>query len=253
MFWRLLTVLIGLFWAVMTVLLVREAYFPERGRAQLVPPGQVLERFLAGAETSSSTLHLYQGGDKAGHLTLVFRRLAEVEGLPVLGLLASGVFEWPGQAGVDVSFRLNAELENWQSWRRLRLDLDATDLDASARFAWTRGEAAPLWQVRRQGRVMLDETMIRAFLAAQGLHAEAWPAAGQTEAKMPLLQARETRLELAGRQRPGYVLTLGWQSLNDLRACFTETGELARIDLPNGYRLIEPLLHGLETASSLPE
>jgi hypothetical protein len=27
---------------------------------------------------------------------------------------------------------------------------------------------------------------------------------------------------------------------------FTEIGELARVDLPGGYRLLEPMLHGLE-------
>jgi hypothetical protein len=32
----------------------------------------------------------------------------------------------------------------------------------------------------------------------------------------------------------------------DVQALFTEVGELARVDLPHGFSLKEPLIHGLE-------
>ena len=42
------------------------------------------------------------------------------------------------------------------------------------------------------------------------------------------------------------LLTLPVLGQQGVKMIFTEAGELARIDLPDGYALLEPLIHGLQ-------
>jgi hypothetical protein len=42
------------------------------------------------------------------------------------------------------------------------------------------------------------------------------------------------------------VLTLPLFGPHEIQMIFTEAGELARIDLPDGYALLEPTIHGLQ-------
>ena len=60
------------------------------------------------------------------------------------------------------------------------------------------------------------------------------------------LQAREGQMVLAGRQRKCFVLTLPIMGMYEVKMIFTEAGELARIDLPDDYVLLEPTIHGLQ-------
>ena len=56
------------------------------------------------------------------------------------------------------------------------------------------------------------------------------------------MKANESRLSIAGKPRKGYTLTLSLFSLYQAKAHYTEVGEIARIDLPRGLVLIDPLL-----------
>jgi hypothetical protein len=60
------------------------------------------------------------------------------------------------------------------------------------------------------------------------------------------LRAREGLMQLAGRERKCFVLTLPLFGQHEIQMIFTEAGELARIDLPDGYALLEPTIHGLQ-------
>jgi len=57
--------------------------------------------------------------------------------------------------------------------------------------------------------------------------------------------AREGGITLAGRERRCFLVTAPLPGGQQVRMIFAETGELARIDLPQDYRLIEPLIHGM--------
>ena len=59
------------------------------------------------------------------------------------------------------------------------------------------------------------------------------------------LTAREGLMDLAGKNRRCYVLEITMMDHYHLKALFTEVGELARVDLPQGYTLLEPLVFGL--------
>ena len=73
MFWRTISTLGILFWAVMTGLLIRDTYFPEESRFAEVPPKVVLDLFLNHRE-SATTLLLYRGEEKLGHSTITARK-----------------------------------------------------------------------------------------------------------------------------------------------------------------------------------
>ena len=63
------------------------------------------------------------------------------------------------------------------------------------------------------------------------------------------LHAREGVMTLAGRERKCFVLTLPILGSHEVKMIFTEAGELARIDLPEGYSLLEPMIYGLQDGS----
>jgi hypothetical protein len=60
------------------------------------------------------------------------------------------------------------------------------------------------------------------------------------------VEAREGVMDLAGRGRRCFVVRMKVFETYDVQALFTEVGELARVDLPHGFSLKEPLIHGLE-------
>jgi hypothetical protein len=60
------------------------------------------------------------------------------------------------------------------------------------------------------------------------------------------LKAREGRMDIAGKQRRCYIVQLPLMPSNQLKMYFSELGELARVDLPHGFRLIEPMMHGMK-------
>jgi hypothetical protein len=60
-------------------------------------------------------------------------------------------------------------------------------------------------------------------------------------------------MELAGKRRRCYFVTLSPMQGMEMRIYFTEIGELARIELPQGYRLIEPMVHGLDPSMNTIE
>ena len=47
MFWRFLTAIIIVFWAVMTGLMIRDVYFPDHSRFAVVPVSMVFDLFLS--------------------------------------------------------------------------------------------------------------------------------------------------------------------------------------------------------------
>jgi len=59
-------------------------------------------------------------------------------------------------------------------------------------------------------------------------------------------KAREGQMLLAGKRRRCYIVQLPVMPGKEVSFYFTEIGELARVELPLGYRLIEPMMHGLE-------
>ncbi|MFM2169188.1 MAG: hypothetical protein RIS79_3559 [Verrucomicrobiota bacterium] len=258
MIWRAAAALAVLFWAVMTGLLIRDVYFPDESRFAEVPTGMVFDRFLRQAEVNANTLHLYHGADKIGHanLTLGSSRIPE-SGVRYHWLLR-GVVERLQARGerVDISWEVTGVSDGMGEWRQMEFTASLPRQQSSVKVVWAEGEKFPTVHVTREGKTVLD-TQNAGLLIALGLAGLQGGAGGEwAQALVPIaggsgageefhFTAREGGIELAGRERRCFLVTAPLPGGQQVRLVFAETGELARIDLPQEYRLIEPLIHGM--------
>lgn len=261
MLWRLLSAFVVLFWAVMTGLIIRDTYFPDYSRFAEVPVRMVFDLFLSEAAAFNNTLHVYQGQDKLGHTSFVLRRMeASLDPAlkPVYALVASGSLSLPGPTGkIEFSYQLNGELLEAEQWKSFRVRVNAPDSEVEADIAWKEGDQLPEIEIKKSGQIVMNTYMAKNLLENPG--ATGWitqmlpmklDMKSISQASAAKLQAREGRLELAGKQRRCYVVTATLIQGYEAKLYFSEVGELARVELPGGYRLLEPMMHGLEPGMS---
>lgn len=252
MFWRLITAMIVLFWAVMSGLVIRDTYFPDHSRFAEVPVPFVFDLFLSEAAAFNNTLHLYQGQEKIGHTTFALRRMEgkTEEQEPIYAIVANGSVAMPETAEkTEIGFRLNGELMSGEKWQRFEIQINAPQNETEAVIAWKDGDKLPQMEVKKGGKVIINSAMAQTLMdspAASSLITQLLPANSLPQATAMRLHAREGRLELAAKQRRCYIITGTFMQGYEAKFYFTEIGELARVDLPGGYRLLEPMLHGLE-------
>jgi hypothetical protein len=254
MFWRLLTVSILLFWAVMTGLVIRDSYFPDHSRFAEVPVRMVFDLFLTEAAAFNNTLDLYHDKVKIGHTTFTIRKIGDDDNSPLYALMVNGTVQMPTETeSVNATFNLTGELADAERWRRFKLDFKAPAAETSAMIAWKLGDELPDLEVKKSGKLVMDTEMAKAMMGMKdslGSGSE-WllqmiPAGALPEASAFQLKAREGQMELAGKKRRCYIVQLALMPGYELKMYFSELGELARVELPQGYRLIEPMMHGLE-------
>lgn len=252
MFWRLISALVVLFWTVMTGLIIRDTYFPDHSRFAEVPVRLVFDLFLSEAAAFNNTLHLYQGQEKIGHTGFALRMDENrgAEAGPLYALVAHGAVTVAGERGkMDVGFRMNGELLEAEHWQSFDIHITSPDNEMEAVIAWKQGAELPVIEVKKGGQVMMNTQMAQTLLespATSGWLKQMLPATALPQISTMRLHAREGRLDLAGKQRRCYIVTATLMQGYEARLFFTELGELARVELPGGYRLIEPMMHGLE-------
>lgn len=259
MLWRILSAVIVLFWAVMTGLIIRDTYFPDHSRFAVVPPRFVFDLFLAEAAAFNNTLHLYHEKEKIGHTTFTIRRDGDENAPFVYAVLASGSVEAKKDqlTGHDLTFRLNGELANAERWTSLDLEVKSLSADMLATIAWKAGDKLPAIEVKKGGQLVMNTQFIQTMMAMKGALGggdKDWLAQlsqVQQQAKSVPLSAREGLMDLAGKQRRCYIVTLEIMQMEEIRLYFTEAGEMARIEMPQGYRFIEPMMHGLERGMNI--
>jgi hypothetical protein len=253
MLWKVLTAVLLLFWSVMTGLLMRTVYFPEQSVLAEVPVRMVLDLFLNQAVTHSNTLHLYHQEKRLGHASFhVIRSGKEVEEAPLYRMTVSGGLDAEAGEGrrLAAGWRMEADLRDGEELEALRMDLTAAEVERTVQIRWKKGEKLPAMEVRQGNRVVMDT---KGALAMAGMgeqlglfggvmgFGEGAGGAPQVE-----VEAREGLMELAGRGRRCFVVRMRFFGVHEAQALFTEVGELARVDLPHGFSLKEPLIHGLE-------
>lgn len=258
MLWKSVTALIVLFWAVMTMLLVRHTYFPDDGVLSEVPVAQVLQRVVQNRQPMRNTLQLLQGTKRIGHADLSISEWREPLDPKPQGWAwqAGGMVDGAatGTPNAHLSWRFEGNLATDQTWDQINLAVRVTATDTNLFVSWKRGQESPTIEVRRGGKLIMDTqaaleqakqeqglangltSFLPGFMGSQKLSLE----------KSIHIVANESRLPLAGKPRKGYTLTLSLLSLYQAKAHYTEAGELTRIDLPRGLLLIDPLLEGLE-------
>ncbi|HRH98635.1 MAG TPA: hypothetical protein PLB55_22015 [Prosthecobacter sp.] len=262
MIWRMAAVLAVLFWAVMSGLLVRDIYFPEASRFAIVPPRMVIDLFLQQSETFGSTLHLYHQREKIGHANIQVSRRIQPNHRMVYDLIAHGSVEEVGAGTqmrrIEATWSLGCILADAERWQHLTIKAGFPQRDASMQLSWDKDQDAPDLLVKQGERVVMNSQDAKMLMGAAAgkdgalailsLLGGGLPKAG-AEPESRQLQAREGLIMLAGRQRKCFVLTLPLLGMHELKMIFTEAGELARIDLPDDYALLEPTIHGLQEAA----
>ena len=244
---RLLTALITLFWLIMTVLLVRVAYYPEGSRFAMLPPEAVLRMFLERG-ASGKQLHLYRGESKVGHLAFDLRRASGSPGSSSYTLLFSGMMERGAlrDDSASMNWRLNLGLQDARNWTGASGQLRWPSLGEVLDFNWRQGSPTPEFTFRRRGGVEVDDRLLQPLLGQiRAGGALGGSEAGAMDGDFLKISAREGVTRIAGQRRKGYMVEFSVMGRYRATAVFTEEGDLALIEFPEGYRALEPYIHGL--------
>jgi hypothetical protein len=257
--WRFAYFGIILFWLSMTFMLIQRTYFPDAGGAQPISVMDLLQRF---SQTNDylNNLTLLRGTEKLGHAS-ISAKLWEHEAthLPQgMELHAGGMVDgaaW-SQPGASMSWSFSGKLDQQQLWKTL--DVRVRTPTAAIIMQWTAGQEEPLLEVRRDGALIADlkslkqqaktMTLIPGFSGLQGLPLGALTDSGQDVSleKAITFSATASTVSIAGQKRAAQLLKLSLFGLVESQFTFTQAGELAEATLPNGYRLQDPVIFGLE-------
>lgn len=247
--WRAFSLLIIGFWLVMSSLLVRFAWFPEGTQFSEVPARMVLKQFLEqGSEVSTAgTLHIYRRDEKIGNATVSCKRARDKDNdfsVRVDGMLDSGVV--PQVEGV-IRWGFTLKLQDVDRFGEVKGNLRFERTRKIIDFLWQRGAKAPIINLRGDQSGVnheLVQAMIMQMLGG-GMDQSLGVAPDAEVASLIQMKARDTEMDFAGQKSKGYLLEFATMERWKVRAFITQAGELALVDLPEGYRLVEPVIHGL--------
>ncbi|MDB6074734.1 MAG: hypothetical protein JWO89_2374 [Verrucomicrobiaceae bacterium] len=262
MLWRIATGLIVLFWAVMTVLLVRHTYFPTEAEFAVIPVKMLMERYAKNPNLSN-TLQLMQGGQKCGNVTLVLIEWKDQQTGAHKGytLQAGGMVEQEPRATPEsrVTWSFSGDFTDDERWERVALGAQSSVTKTFVSVGWRKGQEIPSIEVRKGDKVIMDtagalnEAKQSPMMAGMGGLTSFIPGLGGMNKAVSLetlihLSAREAAMPLGGKPRKAFVLTTSLMSLYQAKTWFTEAGEVVRVDLPGGYRLVSPMVMGIDAA-----
>jgi hypothetical protein len=262
MLWRLFTLFVTVFWLVMTLLLVRVT---EGSQFAKVPPGAIFKMFLARGATTNQFM-LYHGDKKVGHGILTPRRVAKPGGPADYEMMMSGMLDRGAQDLVDseVSWRVNLFLHAAERWGGVNGALRMPQAGVSLDFNWAEEDTLPKFSLHTKSGDM-DDRMLRLMMPFMtNGNGEIKPPPGMqlpAGVKLPAagaegtvqVRAREGVMVLAGQKRRGYVMELVIMDQQRAKAFFTEAGELAMVEMPDGWRALDPVIYNLVPEIPDPE
>jgi hypothetical protein len=252
---RIITLSVLVFWVAMTGLLVRMVYFPDHSRFVEVPPRLVLKGFLEGGATIN-TLHVYKKDQKLGHASVSTRRVW-AGGVNQYRVYFSGVLDKGAIEMVDapMNWRLELLLEDLDTWAGAKGQIRLGETNTVLDFEWVKSERMPRFTLKQKGQVVADDNsiqpMLGAFMGPQAAGADpVLPeglglAPGADVATLFQVKTLQGVMMLAGQERQAFLMELSAMEHWKAKAFFTEAGELALVDLPEGWRLVEPVIYGL--------
>ena len=250
---RILTLSVLAFWVVMTVLLLRMVYFPDQSRYVEVPARRIMKSFLEGG-TTINTLHIYHKDKKLGNASVNARRIPDKEEryrVHLSGSLDKGALE---SVEGQVSWRLEVDVINMEQWGGARGQVRLIDTGMVLDFEWPKDQRMPTFTLKQKDMVVADDESIRPLVASLmgqgatgglGLPGGMGATPEADIAALIRMKAMEGMMMLAGQNRHAYLMEFSAMDQWKARAFFTDAGELALVDLPEGYRLVEPVIYGL--------
>lgn len=255
MIWRAAATGVVLFWAVMTGLLIRDSYFPDESRFAEIPPRFVFDLFLKQAEVNADTLHLYHRQEKIGHANIAITASGQDDARRY-DWLARGLIErlQDHAPRTDVTWEVAGAMNAEGDWQHLEILAAIPAQKASVKVRWLENETFPNVTVTQNGKTVLDSQnkglLMALGMAGMGASGDWTESLGmllgtQQEVSTFAVTAREGSIELAGRTRKCYFVLIPLPGSQQIRMIFGETGELARIELPQDYVLLEPMINGM--------
>lgn len=259
MAWRLATGLIVLFWAVMTVLLIRHTYYRPEAEFAQVPVGTLLDKY-AKNPNPSNTLQLMQGTQKCGNATLVLVDWKD----PKTGAHKGYTFQAGGIIAEEpytsseprMTWSFSGDLTDDERWERITFGARSSVTETFASIGWKLGQETPTIEVRKGEQLVMDtqgaleEAKKSPLIAGMGSFTSMIPGMGGKAAlsleRLVRLTAKEAALPLAGRPRKALTLNASLMGLYQTKAWFTDAGELVKVDLPQGFRLVNPMVLGMD-------
>ena len=251
--WLTLKSLIIVFWLLSTTLLVRSVYFPDGAQLADVPAQVVLKLFLEHG-TERNAMLLFHDDKRVGHGSLSARKMGRDDPRSDSQLFATGKIEKGEIPSVnsDVIWRFDLKLLHGEEFGGVTGQLRFPSTSTLLNFQWNKDEKLPHFELKVKGEVMMNDQTAAPFLAqafaGQGSTTLPGGATLSTASTDGLLQMKshEGTLKLAGQKQHGYVLEFTLMETYHAKAFFTEAGELALVELPEGYRLMESTVHNLE-------
>jgi hypothetical protein len=254
--WRIISLVIIGFWLVMTSLLVRFVWFPEGTHFSDVPPGVVLRRYLEQSSAVSSdvntsgTLFVYHHDQKIGIANVRCTRLRPGRQdfmIRMEGFLDQGAVPFTSE---KVACSLSLKLLDVDQFGELKGKIRVERTPWTTEFFWQKGQRTPTISVRAPEELGINDAMIQimlaqAFAGMPGVGADNAAAPEPDGSGLLRIRARENVMNFAGQKSEGHLLEFTVMNRWKARAFITEAGEFVLLDLPEGYRLVEPVIHGL--------
>jgi hypothetical protein len=256
--WRTISLVVIGFWLVMTSMLVRFVWFPEGSHFSDVPPSTVLRHFLEQSSAvgtsmnTSGNLFVYHHDEKIGIANVRCTRLrpgAQDFMVRMECFLDRNAVPFTEE---KVTCTLSLKLLNVDQFGELKGKIRVDRTPWLTEFHWQKGQRVPAISVHAPEESGINDAMIQLMLAqallgggAPGMPADAAEAAGADGSGLLRIRARENAMEFAGQKSQGHLLEFTVLDRWKARAFITEAGEFVLLDLPEGYRLVEPVIHGL--------
>lgn len=257
MFLRWLTgILILGFCSVMTVLLVRMAYFPEESRLAKEDPELVMERFLSRVGTESS-LDIWKGNEPVGYLRVephVMSPSEQERTGAVATLWVDGMLRLPlgPQANNKVNLSTKLAMDLNANVKESEMKLSLNEMGLALTITQKAKETEPTLVLTQGGFTILDSsTMKSADGSSKSLLALLLSSIGQdpsryekqekemkTVAAQSVTEARRGGFEVQGERFNGYVLTTTLGGDRKITLYISESGELIQLKTFLEYRFI---------------
>jgi hypothetical protein len=246
---KLVTTGIVVFWALMCTWLVQQSYFSPTAVLEDVPLSTILQRAATVPLQSRNTLMLIRDQkEQLGHADIQVQRVTDPD-TTHYDLQTGGMIKgesW-GEPAAGITWRVEARLDAAEQWQSLSLVGRSSSTDTNVSIKWQRDDKQPMVEVTRAGDVVMDTQaiMAQAGMSMGGIGLGGMGAFGnQNASEAVTVKSQRGLIPIANELRDGFVVTVSAMGIYEAKAYFLETGELARVDLPQKWQLLDPLVIG---------
>jgi hypothetical protein len=249
----------------MSGMLVQSIWFPADSRLTVVNPGAVFQLITARGEPAA--LDIYDDRRIVGNVTITSSRLSKDLPHPIK-------LKWNGQIELSHPLLTGRQLK-FSSWVDLdrdgrsdsfSLDLSLTRKDElklrddfNLTFSQTGPEAPPSLRISNGASILFDSAgispdqldrhpMVSVVLATLGISLKDLSAIrdrAANEADKLVMEARQGKFDLEGKQRQGFVIKLGRPGQPGFRLCVENTGEIVQLETPTSFHFLSESLRPL--------